>query len=467
MTSLLHDQLMNDPRLAQAKQLIMEALKDAQSSLTKTRPSHHDSDAFQSQLKAFSTCRGGPLWYDYLGSGLGNGPYVEMGDGSVKLDLISGIGVHWGHGMPELVEASIDSALQDVVMQGNLQQNAGSASLCEELVNASGLDHCFLTSSGAMANENALKMCFQRHSPANRILAFEHCFMGRTLSIAHITDKAAYRVGLPQTIQTDYIPFYDRNQPEESTRRAVETLHALLDRYPGQYAAMCFELIQGENGYYPGSHDFFVSLMDVLKSHDIAILVDEVQTFGRTESLFAFQHFELEKYVDIVTVGKLLQVCATLYRSDYKPKPGLISQTFTSSTSAIESSRVILRSLLHQGYLGPDGKIARMRAHMVSKLEGLSSTYPEHIQGPFGMGSMIAMTVFGGDKDRVIAFVKLLYERGVIAFIAGQTPMRVRFLMPIGGIEESHIDEAITILDGVIKDCQTHTSPQKTLRGDL
>src|SRR5688500_250054 len=38
--------------------------------------------------------RGRPLFYPYIGSGVGHGPYVEVEDGSVKLDLINGIGIH-------------------------------------------------------------------------------------------------------------------------------------------------------------------------------------------------------------------------------------------------------------------------------------------------------------------------------------------------------------------------------------
>ena len=38
-------------------------------------------------------------------------------------------------------------------------------------------------------------------------MAFEHCFMGRTITLAQIIDKASYRTGLPTSIHIDYIPF--------------------------------------------------------------------------------------------------------------------------------------------------------------------------------------------------------------------------------------------------------------------
>ena len=69
-------------------------------------------------------------------------------------------------------------------MQGNLQQNVETESLVRTLLDAANrkgafFKHCFLTTSGAMANENALKLIFQKKSPASRILAFEGCFAGR------------------------------------------------------------------------------------------------------------------------------------------------------------------------------------------------------------------------------------------------------------------------------------------------
>src|SRR5688572_9295687 len=52
--------------------------------------------------------RGRPLLYPYVGTGLGRGPYVELEDGSVKLDFINGIGIHiMGHSHLRLIEAAV------------------------------------------------------------------------------------------------------------------------------------------------------------------------------------------------------------------------------------------------------------------------------------------------------------------------------------------------------------------------
>lgn len=75
-------------------------------------------------MDAFSEARGGKLYYPYLGSGMGNGPFMELTDGSVRYDFINGIGVHhFEHSNAKIIEACLDAALEDTVMQGNLQQN--------------------------------------------------------------------------------------------------------------------------------------------------------------------------------------------------------------------------------------------------------------------------------------------------------------------------------------------------------
>ena len=79
--------------------------------------------------------RGRPLYHPYIGSSSGHGPYVELEDGSIKLDLINGIGIHvMGHGHPKLIEKAIRASISDIVMQGNLQPNSEYVCLTESLV---------------------------------------------------------------------------------------------------------------------------------------------------------------------------------------------------------------------------------------------------------------------------------------------------------------------------------------------
>lgn len=448
---LLATALNKDPKIAEAKKLLHEALETQQKKINGIKPANPDlKKDYEELLNQIEALRGAKLWYPYLGSGIGKGPFVELLDGSIKLDFITGIGTHyWGHSHLDLLDTGIDAALSDTVMQGHLQQNFDSLELCQLLVKSSKvLDHCFLSTSGAFANENALKIAFQKHSPASRILAFDRCFVGRTWAISQITDKPAFREGLPLNVLVDYVPFYDAKDPQGSTQRAVEMLKKYIARYPKQHALMCFELVQGEGGFHAGTKEFFVALMEILKEHQIAVFADEVQTFGRTTELFAYQHFGLESYIDIASVGKLTQTCATLFRSDYKPLPGLLSQTFTSSTSAIKASYVILNTLLNDGYFGSSGKIAKLHTYFADHLEKLVEKHPHLISGPFGIGSMIAFTPFGGDNKKVSRFAHYLFDEGLMCFVAGGgDATRIRFLIPAGVVTHEHIDLAIKIIE--------------------
>ncbi|MDA8791883.1 aminotransferase class III-fold pyridoxal phosphate-dependent enzyme [Bacteriovoracaceae bacterium] len=446
--------LRNDPRILKALELIDEAVKDQQKNCHKLHgPNPEFENSYKELLKEFGKLRGANVFYPYIGSGIGSGPFVELMDGSTKYDFITGIGVHYmGHSHPGVIKAEVLGALANTTMSGNLQQNADSVELFDLIVKeakkyGANLDHLFLTSSGAMACENALKMAFSKKSPAYRVLAFKKCFIGRTMALAQITDKAAYRKGLPQTLHVDYLSFYDESDHEGSIKRVEDELSNYFNRYPTEYAAICMELIQGEGGYFVGNEDFFKAIIKKCKEHNVTIIVDEVQSFARTEKLFAFQYFNLDKEVDIVTFGKNTQVCGTLYNADHKPPPGLISQTFTSSNSAISAAKFIIQTIIEENYLGKDGKINQIHEHFSGNLKKLSEKYPDKLQGPFGIGSMVGMTLFGGDFEKSKKFTIKLFENGVLSFIAGSLPTRVRFLAPVGAVEMYHIDEVCELIE--------------------
>jgi acetylornithine aminotransferase len=456
---LAADAFMQDPRVVQARQLIREALLAHQSTMTAVGQADPSRQAnYGALLETFARLRGGELYYPYLGSGFGNGCLVELADGSVKYDFITGIGPHgWGHCHPDVVDACVVASCQDTVMQGNLQQTVESLHVAQALTEAACaqgayLAHCFLSSSGAMANENALKLVFANKAPADRLMAFEHGFAGRTLALASVTDNPAYRKGLPTTLKVDYVPFYDAADPDGSTDRTLRLAAHHLARYPGQYAGMIMELVQGESGYYPGSRPFFEALIGLLREHGVAVIFDEIQTFGRTSEPFAFQHFGLSPYADVVTVGKLSQVCATLFTEAFKPAPGLISQTFTASSTAIAAARVILHQLRTGDFYGPGGRVLQLHDHFANRLRTLSERYPGWVSGPFGIGTMIALTPFDGRPEQARALLQALFKNGVMAFVAGAAPARVRFLMPLGVVTREDIDAVCQILERTLSE---------------
>jgi arginine N-succinyltransferase len=136
-----------------------------------------------------------------------------------------------------------------------------------------------------------------------RVIAFKDCFMGRIVTMASVGDNHAGREGMPIAIPVDYMPFYDpaavaalaaaaraRSASSTCALGAPRAVHPPVSRR--QHACFIFELMQGEGGFNVGDRDYFKALMDVCKAHNIAVWDDEIQSFGRTERMFAYEHFE-------------------------------------------------------------------------------------------------------------------------------------------------------------------------------
>ncbi|MBM4257560.1 MAG: aminotransferase class III-fold pyridoxal phosphate-dependent enzyme [Deltaproteobacteria bacterium] len=436
--------LQSHPKFQQGLDFILEALTDLQAD-TRVMP-----DGYAQELQRVAQLRGRPLFFPYIGSGIGRGAKVRTADGRWLLDFAIGIGVHFfGHSNPDLVRAALTAAASDVVMQGNLQANAEYGDLLEMLLSHAGphLTNGWLSLPGAEANENALKLIRYHHQPAHAVIAFHRCFHGRTTTMAEITDRPDYRKGQPSRERVFYLPFYDAENPH-STQETVTALRTILDQHPGVIAAGIFELVQGESGFRTAPREFFVPLMELLKERGAAVWVDEIQTFGRTGELFAFQRLDLAEYVDVVTVGKLLQNSAMLFRKEYQPDPGLISGTFAGSTVGMAVGRRIVEKLVTENYLGPEGKIAKLEQHTQEGLARLQRELPGCLRAVSGVGAMWAFEPATASHEGIKAFLQECYRNGLILYYAGvgEGPYRIRMFLPGGTLTESELNEGFDIL---------------------
>jgi 4-aminobutyrate aminotransferase-like enzyme len=455
---LLADRLREDPRVQQAIELLQAALGDAQRAIVEPAvPRPELMAGYDQLLDRLAVARGGAPYFRYVASGLGRGPLVELADGSVKLDFIGGIGVHgFGHSHPKLLQRGVMAALEDTVMQGNLQQHRPSLQVAERLlrlatVGGAPLQHCLLSTSGAMANENAMKIAFHHRAPADRVLALDNCFAGRSIAMAQLTDRPQYRAGLPTALAVDYIPPADPENSPASQERSLAALDKHLKRHPGKYAVLWLELVAGEGGYYPGSTEYFLKLIERVKQDNVLIVFDEVQTFGRLSRPFAFQHFGLDKFADLVTIGKITQLCATLYGEALKPKGPLLSQTFTAASSSIEAALAVLDDIEQGNCFGAGGENMQRHEYFVAKMQELARKYPGKLSGPYGCGMMWAITPGDGSEGAAGALVQALFSEGLMGFLAGHQPARVRFLPPPMVTSREHIDQAVAIMDRVFK----------------
>jgi len=455
---LFAERFRKDPRVAEARRLLAEALSDAQHGLQGPHgPSPDRVEPYQRMLERLSAARGGATYFPYLSSGLGRGPLVELADGSVKFDFITGIGVHGlGHSHPQLLDATIDAALEDTVMQGNLQQHPPALRVCERMLEwanrqGAGLGHCLLSTSGAMANENALKIAFHNRQPADRVFAIDNCFAGRSIATAQLTDRPQYRQGVPTALAVDYLPMVTTQSPAGAVDAGLATMRKILARYPGKHAALWVELVAGEGGYYPADPAYMAGLCRLAHESQVLVIFDEVQSFSRLSQPFAFQHFGLDAMADIVTFGKITQVCGTLYRPQLKPKGPLLSQTFIAASSSIAAALRVLDILEQEGCFGPDGKNMQRHAVFAARCQEMARRYPDKISGPYGCGMMFAFTPADGSDPKATRMVHQLYEAGLMSFLAGHDPARIRFLPPPGVTTEQDIHTACDIIEDVVR----------------
>lgn len=435
-------------------QLFSEILQE-QKKFQGIRPAQEEKQQIHQQLlEDFAKVKGRGFFYQYFSSGRGHGPFTELTDGSIKYDLIGGIGpALLGHSHPLYIKANLEAATIDSMMCGNLlpyQEAYGVTKRMVDAVKNSRLRHFWFSGSGSFANDTALKILWQKKAPHYRIIAFEKAFAGRSVATQDITYNEAYRQGMPKSVEVDHVPHYDYKNPEQAIDKTISALNQLIEKNGNVYAAVNIELIQGEAGFVYGPSEYYQAIFEWARQHQLYVWVDEVQTFARTRELFAFQMLGLDQYVDVVTVGKALQSCGTLYTEELNPKPGLVAGTFNGSIASLKAGEKTLDYLTQGPFYGNHGRIKELEDKFLGKLKELSlGSCKNKITYYGGVGTMISFEVGDSSKEVTEAFLKELFNQGVLAFSAGKEPTRVRFLNPLC-LNDKHIDEIFTIIEKVV-----------------
>jgi acetylornithine aminotransferase len=437
------DNLADVPAVREAAAALVAAVAEEAGSRTL------EARGYERTVKELERRRGRPLVFPLLAAGPGRGARLRLADGTTKLDFVGGIGVYgFGHSDADLLETAVVAAASDTVFQGHLAPGPEYLRLTRGLLRHAGkrIGHAWLSVSGAMANENALKMILQKHAPADRIVAFDGAFAGRTWALAELTDRPAFREGLPLRGFVEHVPFWDPADDAGSTERAVAALDRHLARHPGRIAGMLFELIQGEGGVRPAPASFFRALMERCRDADVAVWVDEVQTFGRTPELFAYRTLGLDELVDVVTVGKMLQGSAVLFRRAYNPKPGLVAGTYAGATVGLAVGARIVERMEADGYLGPEGRIAVLGRRVERRFEILRERMPGAVGPNAGVGAMHGFVPFDGSAEVVRDVLHAAFDEGLLVFGAGANPGRVRMLLPVN-VTDEELEAGFTVLE--------------------
>lgn len=214
--------------------------------------------------------------------------------GKKYLDWLQGWAVNaLGHCPPEIRQALLEqSAL--LLTPSPALHNQPSLKLAERLCELSGFHQVFFGSTGAEANECAIKLARKwgrlNRQGAYEIITFDNGFHGRNLGTMAASGKAGWEQLFPPNL-----PGFAK-----ATLNDIESVQALIH---DRTVAIMLEPVQGEAGVRPATPEFLRALRKVCDEQGLLLIFDEVQTgCGRLGSLFAFQRYEVMP--DIVTLGK-------------------------------------------------------------------------------------------------------------------------------------------------------------------
>jgi len=214
--------------------------------------------------------------------------------GRAYLDLLAGMGVaNVGHTHPEVVaavRAQVERHLH-VMVYGEFIEEA-QVRLAARLAGLlpPPLDVVYFTSSGAEAIEGALKTA-RKHTRRSGLVAFEGGFHGDTLGALSVGGNPRYRIPFePLLADVRWLPFDD------------EGALAAIDR---RTAAVVVEPIQAEGGVRIPGAGFLGALRRRCDETGALLVLDEAVTgFGRTGTLFAFEHWGIVP--DVLVLAKAL-----------------------------------------------------------------------------------------------------------------------------------------------------------------
>ncbi|GHC14568.1 acetylornithine aminotransferase [Kushneria pakistanensis] len=227
----------------------------------------------------------------------GEGSRLWDQEGREYIDFAGGIAVNGlGHCHPALMEA-LKAQSEKVWHLSNVYTNEPALRLARTLVEKTFADKVFLCSSGAEANEAALKLARRyAHDTAgeqkNRIVSFRQSFHGRTFFTVSVGGQPKYSQGfgpVPGGIK-------------HGTYNDLDSARELIN---DDTCAVIVEPMQGEGGVTPATPEFLEGLRKLCDDHKALLIFDEVQCgVGRSGHLYAYMHYNVTP--DILTSAKAL-----------------------------------------------------------------------------------------------------------------------------------------------------------------
>jgi len=224
----------------------------------------------------------------------GEGAWLWDEAGKRYLDWLQGWAVNaLGH-CPQVVTQALQAQSTQLLTPSPAVYNLPALKLAARLCELSGFAQVFFGSTGAEANEGAIKLARKwgrvRRAGAHEIITFENGFHGRNLATMAASGKAGWdRLFPPQ------MPGF--------AKARLNDLDSVMGAINERTVAIMLEPVQGEAGVRPASLAFLKSLRHLCDEHGLLLIFDEIQTgCGRLGQLFAFQGLGVTP--DIMTLGK-------------------------------------------------------------------------------------------------------------------------------------------------------------------
>jgi 4-aminobutyrate aminotransferase len=421
------------------------------------------SNAELHQRKNAATPRGVGVMCDFYAQRALNAELWDV-EGRRFIDFAAGIAVtNTGHRHPKIVAAIREQLDHFTHTAYQIVPYASYVELAEKINARAPGKHAKKTAfftTGAEAVENAIKIA-RASTGRPGVIAFTGGFHGRTMMGMALTGKVApYKIGFgPFPSDVFHAPFPNplHGVTAADSLKALEHLFK-ADIDPQRVAAIIFEPVQGEGGFYPAPAEFVRGLRALCDTHGILLIADEVQTgFARTGKLFAMEHYDVVP--DLMTIAKSLAggmpLSGVVGRADVMDAaaPGGLGGTYAGNPLAVAAAHAVLDIIDSEALCD---RAAALGERLKAKLTTLRASVPQiaDVRGP---GAMIAVEFCtpGAADEPDAAFAKRVQaralERGLLLLVCGVYSNVVRFLFPLT-IEDKVFDEALAILEDVLKE---------------
>jgi len=367
----------------------------------------------------------------------GRGSWLLDHAGRRYLDFVQGWAVNsLGHCPPEIA-AALAAQARRLVSPSPAFFNDAALALAQRLAALSGLPRVFLASSGAEANEGAIKLARKWGSlhkdGAFEVITFADGFHGRTLATMSASGKAGWdRLFEPK------VPGFPKAH--------LNDLDSVRARVGPRTVAVMLEPIQGEAGVVPADAGFLRSLRALCDEHGLLLILDEVQTgVGRTGTMFAFEQAGVVP--DILTLGKGLgggvPLAALLAREEAACfAHGDQGGTYCGNPLMAAVGNAVLEVVAQPRFLAG---VAQRGAHLQRRLQRLVATHG--LAGERGRGLLRALDLGQPIGPALVEAARELQPEGLL--LNSPRPHLLRF-MPALNVPFDDIDRMVEQLGGLL-----------------